>query len=308
MWKFCTVSAVLALVPAWSFAATLEVAGVVTAIDNGLSGVTREEYKTEEAGGIDGLARGEDRASLGRAEGTSNYTVDSRTGLFRLGSFASLDRNVSDGSRAGGNIRVTLTESFVAQGTGTAQFLFDYDGAFSNDGDDNSRRGYSANSRVEAELSATVQDGNRRVTTRDRTGASQTFSGGSGFFTSFSEILDYNNNNLFSELSSISFDLVDGQAFDLSVSFFVGSGAGINEGRSNADFNSTGYLSFTTSDGLNLLASNRNFLADAVGRPTDPDPDDPTDVSAVPLPAGGVLLLAGLAGFAAVGRKGKQRV
>ncbi|WP_159979946.1 VPLPA-CTERM sorting domain-containing protein [Roseobacter cerasinus] len=290
MWKPCVFLSAILFTPAAGFAATLDVTGLVSVVDNGLSGVRQESSETRLSREIDGFARGQDAAALGRGEGTSNYFVDSRTGVFRLGSFASLDRGLSDASRAGGNIKVTLTESFVARGSGTATFQFDYDGAFFNAGTENSRRGYNAGSRADVELTADIRDGNRIVTKQDRSGASQTFIGDRGTFNSTREILTYQQNNSFAELRELSFDLVDGQTFEFGISFFVGSTAGSNEGRTNADFTNTGYLDFRTSSGLNLVASNNNFLADATGRPSGPGTPAP-----IPLPAGGWLMLAGLA-------------
>lgn len=234
-------------------------------------------------------------AAIAGADATSDISIDREGGVVKLG--ASVQQDIGKSGLA--RTELEIREIFTASGTGTATFKFDLDGLLFTEYGTATVDTYMRIARffgsdapgqlnVEDEFSATifVFGSSRRGGTARRTidgvvtdeiiAAGSPISGG----IAVNDVLE------------LSYDVLDGSSFSVSIGAFLTASVSNNPkgGHSVLDFMNTGFLSFETTDGLSLTASDPLFLSSATGR-ADPG------VTPVPLPASALFLLAGVGGF-----------
>ncbi|NNU17207.1 hypothetical protein HK107_12820 [Parvularcula sp. ZS-1/3] len=238
----------------------------------------RENADASVGGGITGLSgtiNGPISESLEATDGAAtaavDLTFDPVTGVLKAETSADLDTNPNRRNDARSSVSLTITETFIASGSGTATFQFAFDGlltALSDAGSTNVRSTIQAsrfNPRLET-VSDTFSAVNQYVN-----GSLDTSVNGSSIPPE--PILDVD------ELLSVSIGANDGQRITLMLSFAIVSAVNPQgTGFASSNFGNTGYISFLTTDGLSLAASDPAFLSS----------------TEVPVPGAALLLLSGL--------------
>lgn len=262
-------------------------------IDDGVTGETLNEFDSFVNVGAN-VSRNRS-AAIGGAEATSVFSIDRDGGVVKLGA------SVQQDNARGGFARTELEvrEIFTASGTGTATFRFDLDGLlFSEYGG----AGFETDMRI-ARWSGSSAPGQLTVEDEYSAGISvfgSTLQGGTARRTINGVVTDeiipagnaISGGLVVNEVLELSYNVLDGSSFSVSIGAYLSASVSNNPtgARSDVDFMNTGFLSFETTDGLSLTASDPLFLSTATGRPEP-------GVSPVPLPASALFLLAGLAGF-----------
>lgn len=241
--------------------------------------------------------QGDVNTAASQSAAAASVDVDLQAGTVKFDASATTGtRNTSDrreGSAA--SLDIDITERFEVTGSGSVTFTAAIDGILATTSLSPTSIGLA---QAGADLLATIVDPTgfsvdravafQRISHQILTDA---FTGGDLGDRRFLDI---------DERLSVTFDVVDGEFFDLLFSLdartSTGSGNGTFATGSSADFLNTAKLSFSTSAGVSIAASNSLFLA---GSSVDP-------VSPVPVPASLPLMMAGLGGFVAL-RKRKTR-
>ncbi|MEO1657824.1 MAG: hypothetical protein AAFR65_08885 [Pseudomonadota bacterium] len=264
--------------------ATADAATIVASVNQDARDNTNDDPI---AGGIEqvsGPLDGRVDLSLSGADGVAStrgrLTVNPLTGVLASEAYADLETNLSGNNSARSSAFISITETFIATGSGTVTFNFAFDGGLAVDG-----TATSANVRAKLEASRfnprreVVSDDAFYLSERDRDGAVRNTVDGVPTVPSSSLSVD--------DLLTVSIGANDGQRISLSLVFNIATAVSPNGqgGEASSDFFSTGYLSFLTSDGLTLTPSDPLFLSEASG--VGPGAE-------VPIPAAGWMLLTGL--------------
>jgi len=229
-------------------------------------------------------------AATGRATTKAALSADPETGILKSVTGA----NVDQGSRSTANStaisNITIDEEFTAVGSGRATFNFAFDGALR-------AGGVLGGSSLSTEMSIFGFTSTGSLLRDEVAYKASTGFRDSVLTTRINDQVVAPTAALFiDDAISLSFDLDDGQEFDFKLRFqtFASSVEDVS-GTAAADFGSTGYLSFTTTSGLSLTASDPNFLSNTGGSSASP----------VPVPASFGFLVAAL-GVMGVARR-RQR-
>ena len=222
---------------------------------------------------------------------SASVNIDLQAGTVKFDASATTGtRNTSDrreGSIA--SLDIDITERFKVTGSGSVTFTAAIDGILATTLLSPSGIGLA---QAGADLLATIVDPTGfsvdRAVAFQRTSHQIGFDAFTGGDLGDRRFLDID------EILSVTFDVVDGEFFDLLFSLDAGTSTGSGSGTfatgSSADFLNTATLSFSTSAGVSIAASDSLFLA---GSRVDP-------VSPVPVPASLPLLMAGMGGLVAL--------
>ena len=228
-------------------------------------------------------------ASTGRSTTQAKLFADPETGIVRSVTAANVRQGSKFTANSTGISSITIDEEFTAVGSGTATFNFAFDGALSAGGVLGGASfeafmsvfGFTDTGLLRSEVDYTASTGFRDsvLTTRIN-----------------DQVIAPTDLLVVDDSISLSFDLVDGQEFEFKWRFKTSSSSVEDTlGSAAADFGSTGYISFATTSGLSLTASDPNFLSNTGGSSTSP----------VPVPASFGFLVAAL-GVMGVARR-RQR-
>jgi len=232
----------------------------------------------------------------GRATSSASYEVDPVTGVIKIGASSTTAVDVNRGASSRSRSRIILRETFTAVGSGTVTFDFDFDGGIALAGPDG-----SSNYIATLELWGFLP---RLIRVEDDSRAVLGFIGDTLTTTVNGQVVQPTSSLLVNDVISSSLDLQDGQTFNLNLTFQAAAGTA-EDGQGGAgasDFVNTGYLDFSTTAGLSVVASDTAFLSNATGRPGTISPSP----SVVPLPASLGFLLAG-AGMLPILRRARKR-
>lgn len=232
---------------------------------------------------LDGVKSNSATAQDGRAISSGSYDVDPVTGVIKVGASSTTTFDVNRGANGRARSRLIISESYTAVGSGTATFNFDFDGGLSVGGPDASSN-YIATLELWGFLPrlTRVEDDSRAVLGFIDDTLTTTVNGQSVQATSSLQVND---------VISSSLDLTDGQRFNLVLTFQAATGTSEDGlgGAGVSDFVNTGYLDFSTTAGLSVVASDTAFLSNATGRPATTSPSP----SSVPVPSSLGFLVAG---------------
>lgn len=285
--KYFALTTALALMSTSVSAATIgvvlssdvKVGGNALVVDEVLNGQNAVPLTGNEAQSV--TAEDDDAFGPGRGKSTASYSIDQTTGSFKFGASADITAPTSQsGSSAGSMIQLGIAETFNIQGTVDITFSLAIDGFLDVSA---ARKG---GARIQSTMRLVDQNGpfdfdvigSDSTFARARLGESAIVDDMLQFTTTITKSQDY----LF--LLSL----------NASASTFQ-QGTG-NSGSANANFLNTAFLSFVADDTLTVTASDPNFLSGTGSGPVSP----------VPLPAGAMLMLSGLAALRLVRRKRAQ--
>lgn len=223
----------------------------------------------------------------GRSTTSAGLIADPETGIFKSVTTASVASGPAFRASAQGISGITVDEEFTASGSGTATFTFAFDGILR-------AAGALGSGSVLAEMSIfslipggglATPETEWRASIGYRDSALSTFI--NNIKVDVEDELEIDGPLAEWEIDheiSVSIDLVDTQELGFQLRFQTAAqSVEGTSGSGGANFGSTGYLDFSTTDGLTLSASNPLFLSDAGGTTTP-----------VPLSASLGFLMAGL--------------
>ena len=255
-----------------------------------VSGEVRGSFaETNDLYSTNGAAYASADTAKGELKAGVSSTVDAKA-VDVAGGYDSLSVNNGDEGAIGNGASAKLREVFTLTGSGTATFSalvdFDWDG--------------------DIYFNAYITGRNLSTGTFLSPEADQTIN-----FFSDPIFSDVHSGSVVDRLISLSFD-VDGALGDqYEITWNLGGfsyasdycwidetcGDGSSEQSSTFDAAHTANIFFSGSSGLNVVASSSGFLAESEYQTYQPN-----DMGAVPLPATGLLLLAGVFGIGAAGR------
>lgn len=209
-------------------------------------------------------------ASGNVANGQMKARIQSNPGTYYVG-VDDVDVYFAEG---GGASEVAISETFIASGSGTVRFDLAFDGFW-----DIAAQQYLFNS--PSGLEAGFFDAMWQIQGSLTLAGLGVLSGDSFFFKNND---DPDTGSVVGVLSAAA-SVIDGQEYGISMSLLTQLIGGASGG---IDFSNTAVLSFTSDPGVTLQFSDSRFLS---------------QMSAIPLPAPGVLLLFAIGGLAAFGRR-----
>lgn len=210
-------------------------------------------------------------ATDGGATAIADLTFDPTTGVLKADTRADLDTNPNRRNDARSSISLTITETFIASGTGTATFQFAFDGLLTALSD-------AGSTNVRSTIETSRFNPTREVVSDTFSAVNQYVNGSLDTSINGSSIPPEPILGI-DELLTVSIGANDGQRITMMLSFAIVSAVNTQgTGFAASDFGSTGYLSVATTDGLSLAASDPAFLSS----------------TEVPVPGAAVLLLSGL--------------
>lgn len=234
-------------------------------------------------------------ASASDASVMTSFEIGRETGVLKLGASAEQDTGTRPQSVL---TRLEIRERFTASGAGSVTFKLDMGGLLSAqtesafalfEADMRIARytGPSLGTAVEDDFSATLTMLGTQDTIRQEIDGVATDT-----VVATDDVLS--GSLVVNPIFELTYDVFDTSVISLDIFLKTQTGLSNNTGNVEADFLNTAYLSFETTAGLTLSASDPLFLSTANGRPIG-------SVSPVPLPASIVLLVGGLFGFRFLG-------